>query len=284
MCLATLGFAAPLCAGEAPEEGLPNPFFALVNCVQCDEYATRDAQAKLLKELGYEGVAPSGTAGVAEMLRAFDEHDLPMTALYVRSDLDPQKPKYDAALPEVIRTLKGRDTFLWLFILRGPFKSASPQGDRRAVAIVREVAAMCEASGVRVALYPHAGFYVERVEDAVRVAEKVDRPNVGVTFNLCHWLKVDEPSSMERLVKLAAPHLYLVTINGADRDGKSWDRLIQPLDRGTFDVGVFLEALREVGYQGPIGLQCYAVPGDKRENLRRSMDAWRKLSKRVGGE
>ena len=27
----------------------------------------------------------------------------------------------------------------------------------------------------------------------------------------------------------------------------------------------------------PIGLQCYAVPGDKRENLRRSMKAWRDL-------
>ena len=33
---------------------------------------------------------------------------------------------------------------------------------------------------------------MERIEDAVRVADKVDRPNVGVMFNLCHWLRVSK--------------------------------------------------------------------------------------------
>ena len=55
-----------------------------------------------------------------------------------------------------------------------------------------------------------------------------------------------------------------------------WDRLIQTLDRGSFDVGKFLETLKKSGYSGPVGLQCYAVKGDVRENLRRSMSAWRK--------
>jgi sugar phosphate isomerase/epimerase len=107
---------------------------------------------------------------------------------------------------------------------------------------------------------------------------------VGVTFNLCHWLKLDEPSSMKRLVELAHPHLFLVTINGADPRGDGWDRLIQPLDRGSFDVYSLLKMLKELGYAGPVGLQCYGVPGDKYENLKRSIDAWRQLSRRVAGE
>lgn len=284
ICLCFLACIAPLQAGEAPAKGRPAPLFALANCVQCEKYATPDAHARVLKELGYAGIAPSGTVGVPDMLRAVDQHGIALTALYVRADLDPAKGKYDAALPEVIRSLQGRETFIWLYLLRGKFAPSSDEGDAEAVAIVREIAAMCKESGIRVALYPHTGFYVQRVEDAVRLVRKVDRPNVGVTFNLCHWLKVDEPASMKRLMELALPHLFLVTINGADGDGETWDRLIQPLDSGSFDVYGFLKTLDQLGYDGPIGLQCYNVPGDKHENLKRSMDAWRKLSARLAAE
>jgi sugar phosphate isomerase/epimerase len=271
-------------AGEASAKGLTNPFFALSNCCQCEKCSTPEAQAQVLQELGYSGIGPSGTNGIPEMLAALDKHGLAMFALYVGANLDAEKPKYDPKLPEVIRELKGRDTFIWLYVLPGKFKPSSSDGDAQAVASVRDIAAMCEESGIRVALYPHAGFYVQRVEDAVRVADKVDRPNVGVTFNLCHWLKLDKPSSMKRLLELARPRLFLVTINGADSDGQNWDRLIQPLDSGSFDVGSLLKALKDLGYTGPIGLQCYGVPGDKHENLKRSIEAWRKLSERVAGE
>ena len=284
IALAASAVARSATAGEPAKKDPANPFFALANCSQCEKYPTPEAQARVLDELGYAGIGPSGTSGVPEMLEALDKHGLKMVALYVGANLDPDKPKYDPKLPEVIRTLKGRDTFIWLYVLSRKFKPSSTDGDPQAVAVVREIAEMAERSGLRVALYPHAGFYVQRVEDAVRVAEKVDRKNVGVTFNLCHWLKLDEPSSMKRLVELARPHLFLVTINGADHDGESWDRLIQPLDRGSFDVYGLLKMLKELGYTGPIGLQCYGVPGDKYENLERSIVAWRKLWERLARE
>jgi sugar phosphate isomerase/epimerase len=49
------------------------------------------------------------------------------------------------------------------------------------------------------------------------------------------------------------------------------------LGRGEFDVKAFLRTLRELGYEGPIGLQCYNVAGDREENLRLSMKAWREF-------
>jgi sugar phosphate isomerase/epimerase len=127
---------------------------------------------------------------------------------------------------------------------------------------------------------------VERVEDAVRVVKKVDRKNVGVMFNLCHWLKVDDEKNTESLLKLAMPHLFVVTINGADSQarGAGWNRLIQPLGSGSFDMHRFLKALRGLGYTGPIGLQCYGLRGDAREHLKRSIAAWRKLSARLAAE
>ena len=66
------------------------------------------------------------------------------------------------------------------------------------------------------ALYPHMGMYVARVEDALRLAKKIDRKNVGVSFNLCHFLKLDDEKNVERRLKEAMPYLFAVSINGAD--------------------------------------------------------------------
>jgi sugar phosphate isomerase/epimerase len=282
MFLVEVGVPATL-ADPPRAQGLTNPFFVLSNGVQCPEYSTPEAQAALLKELGYDGIGPSGVHGIPEMLKAFDARGLKMYALYVGANLDGDEPKYDPLLKDAIASLKGHDTFVWLYIRSRRHPPSSTGGDEQAVEIVREVAEMAEEAGVRVALYPHVGFYVARVEDAVRIADKVNRPSVGVTFNLCHWLKQDGPTEMESRLKLALPRLFLVTINGADPEG-GWDRIIQTLDRGSFDVYGFLKTLKGLGYQGPVGLQCYGVPGDKRENLVRSIRAWRAYSQRLAAE
>ncbi len=201
-----------------------------------------------------------------------------MFSIYVGACVDSGKPAYDPALAKAIAQLKGRPTIIWLTVTGGTPSSTAL--DDRAVAIVREVADMAAKSNLRVALYPHVGFYVARIEDALRLSKKAGRKNLGVTFNLCHFLKLDDEKNLERRLNDAAPHLFLVSINGADQGSTTqmgWDRLIQTLDRGTFPVQRVLKALDQCGYTGPVGLQCYAIPGDRRENLRRSMAAWQKL-------
>jgi hypothetical protein len=58
----------------------------------------------------------------------------------------------------------------------------------------------------------------------------------------------------------------------------NWKRLIQTLDKGTYDVGIVLRKVREIGFTGPIGFQGYAIPGDARSILAPTMKAWRRLS------
>ncbi len=138
---------------------------------------------------------------------------------------------------------------------------------------------MAQQSGVRIALYPHNRCWLEKIEDAVRVAEKTNRQNVGVTFNLYHWLQADKGKNLDSLVAKAMPYLFAVTINGSSLEGS-----IETLDKGAFDVYRFLRALKSAGYTGPIGLQGYGIGGDVRENLRRSMQAWREFSQRLAAE
>jgi sugar phosphate isomerase/epimerase len=237
-------------------------------------------QAEMLKDLGYAGIGYTGTQGIPEMLDALDRQGLKMFSIYVGVNIGTDPPAYDPHLQQAVRALKGRDTVIWLTVTGRPPDGKS---DDRAVAAVRHVADLAEEAGLRVALYPHVGFYVARVEDSVRVAERADRRNVGASFNLCHWLKLDDEKNMVPLINKAMPYLFMVSINGADREG-DWDRLIQTLDRGEFDVFNFLKTLKELGYTGPIGLQCYNIRGDIRQNLKRSMDAWQGLCARMAAK
>ena len=100
------------------------------------------------------------------------------------------------------------------------------------------------------ALYPHFGFYVDRVETAVRIANKAERTNVGVSFNLCHFLRAGDEQNLDLRLREAMPRLWLVSINGADHAG-GWDRLIQTLDRGDYDVSAFLRKLARWAMTAP---------------------------------
>jgi len=257
---------------------LTNEFFAMDTGVHGAGLKTPEDKVKLLKELGYAGIGWT-PPGVAEMLTALDQQGLKMSSLYIGANIGENEQKYDPQLPKQIELLKGQGTIIWLHISSKSHQTSAPEGDERAVAIIREVAALAEASGLQVALYPHAGAWLERVQDALRVVKKVDRANVGLTFNLCHCLKVGDEKKIPELLKECRPHLFVVTINGADHEG-GWNRLIQPLDQGSFDVAEFLLQLQAVNFNAPIGLQHYGVKGDARENLRRSKNAWQKFSSR----
>jgi len=256
----------------------PNPFFAFDNAATDEKHKTPKEQVALLKELGYDGISSRGGKYLVEMAKELDKHGLRLFTVYLGINIDPDQPAYDQELIDAIEVMKGSNGMLWLFLQSKKLKPSDPTGDERAVKILREIADMTEEANIRVALYPHNAFWLERVEDCLRIAKQVDRKNVGVTFNLCHWLRVDDEKNMKSLIEKAMPHLFVVTINGADSGGKDWKTLIQTLDRGTFDIERFLRTLYDCGYTGPIGFQGYGIGGDARDNLKRTMNAWRELN------
>jgi sugar phosphate isomerase/epimerase len=242
-----------LAAEEAPRagKGLTNPFFPY--CVSLPD--------NVLQELGYA----------------------PIHNLYTGIDLD-KEPAYPESLKDQIRKLKGTDTIFWLTLTGNRNKDS----DERAVAVLRDLAAVAEEAGVKIAIYPHAGNYAATAREALRVVKKVDRKNVGVTITLCHELAGDQGPDLPQIIEEVAPHLFVVTINGADRKEKGqsmgWDRLIQPLGKGDFDVYAVLKKLKAVGFSGPIGLQCYGLKGDPLVHLRQSIAAWKEYSARLAAE
>ena len=205
---------------------------------------------------------------------------MPIHAVYIYTFLGKPGNAYDPGVKEMIRMLKGSQTIVWMTLRDGK----RGQQDSEAAGIVREIAAMAAESGVKVSLYPHAGFYVATAEDAVRVARLVNLPNVGVTINLCHELFAGNAERLDQVVKTAAPYLNLVSVNGAapipDKGPKAWDTL--PLGSGSFDTDSFLKLIHQSGYRGPIGHQFFGVSGDDRDKLERAIRGWRDARRRVG--
>jgi sugar phosphate isomerase/epimerase len=261
----------------------PKAFTFFPFCIDWHDAKKRSfqEQAVMLKELGYDGVGHIWLDGVADRLKTLDEAGLRLFQITMTVDLAPGKTTYDARFKDVLALVKGRHVQFDL-LLNGMPPSDSTV-DSRAVAILREMSDLALDSGSQLLLYPHVGSWVERIEDSVRVADKVARPNVGVMFNLCHWLRVDKQRDYKPLLRQAMPRLWAVSLNGADDfdPGAGWDHYIQPLDKGSFDVAGLLKTLKELGYRGPIGLQCYGIGGDARDHLARSMAAWRKLCPRL---
>jgi sugar phosphate isomerase/epimerase len=259
-----------------------NAFFPF--CIDWHDSKKRnfEQQSQMLKELGYSGVGHIWLDKVEERLKALDANKLQLYQITIMVDLKPDKPASDPHLKQVMPLLKGRGTQI-LLLLNG-MKPSDPAGDDKAVAVVREIADLGRDSGVQVLLYPHTDFWLERFEDAIRVEKLVARPNVGTMFNLCHWLRVSKDRNFRALLEAGKERLFAVSINGADEwdEKPGWDHYIQPLGRGSFDVLAVLRTLKEMGFTGPIGLQCYGIGGDTREHLAESMNTWhdycRKLS------
>lgn len=233
-------------------------------------------QAKLLRELGFDGI--SGLflldADLEAQLGAIDGEGVEVLMLQVGLNVDPAQPAYDSKLPDAIRKLKGRSTTISL-TLNG-LKPADPAGMDQAVKALRELGDVAAQAGLRISVYHHVNCWSESLDFVAKLVEQVNHPQVGFNFNLCHWLKVEGSRDCRPLLRANASKLFCVTICGAQIGADRWTNgLIQPLDRGDFDNRALLRCLDECGYRGPIGLMCYGVPDSPRDHLTRSLRVWK---------
>ena len=278
--LAVVWLLSPAAASAKPP---PPAFFAMDTGTRDAAHATLGEQLRLVKELGYAGFGGTlqDPAALPALLAEAAKVGTKLTTLYAGLDLSAAPTNVPANLAAAVAALRGQETILWLTVQNSKVATSAPGGDAVAVPVLRQLADLAAAAGIRVALYPHTGLWVERAEDAARLANAVNRPNLGATFNLCHWLKVDG-RDLAATLRTVGARLMVATVNGADRDGQDWRHLIQPLGRGTYDVRPVMAALDRIGFTGPVGLQLYGVGGNAEENLRASLAAWRELGEGAG--
>jgi len=245
-----------------------NEFFAMDNALR-DVKSIAD-KAALLSELGYDGVTwrPGNTA---EALKEMSARGVTMHAFKIHVDVS--KEENTTAIPvQDLKALKGTGAILWVTMQR---KGGS---DVDAVRELKRLNAVAKPMGLRIAIYPHINCHVETLEEALRVTDLVADDNVGVSLTLCHQLKLRGVQDLTPLLKRALPRLFIVQVSGAesgDTKAMGWDKLIQPLGRGSYDVKGLLQVLKDLNYTGPIGVIGFGIKQPAKQHLKQSIAFWR---------
>jgi sugar phosphate isomerase/epimerase len=249
----------PAGAQEAKSATFAPKFYAFQNGVS---FGSESQNAQTLKSLGFDGVSQVNHGGdkLKEQMETYGKAGLEVLSIYLNVTEKPIEAK-------VVEPLANRNAMIEMTV-----GAITP----KLIEAVRATTEMAGKLNIKVAIYPHVGNGVETMPQAMDLISQVNHPNLGVMFNLCHFLKSEKHEDLEKVIEKAGDRLFAVSTNGADEDGKGWDKLIMPLDQGSFSQARLLKVLKKVGFKGPVGLQCYAVKGDKRTNLQNSISAWRK--------
>lgn len=271
------------------EKELDNVFYCFNNGVRTLPNAPVgfEAQAALVKRLGYDGLAGHQEDNYYELRAAMDKVGIEMPEMYIAMNIVDGKISYHQELKNIMEHSKDRDLLVALHLHADEFAGTKREADELFVEGIRELADFASPLNIDVAIYPHVNFYCETVEHALDLAEQVDRNNAGITLNVCHLLKVEGEAGWEDKALAALPKLFMVSINGADGGNTremDWDRLIQPLGEGSFDTYQLVKLLKDYGYDGKFGLQCYNIQQDCEVALTKSIQTWQAYKKRYREE
>jgi sugar phosphate isomerase/epimerase len=247
-----------------------------------------DVRCEMLADLGYDATyltlwSERAWADLDGLASSAAKHGLGVAGLHVVADAaaPPDQGANDRIL-DLIRTVTATRTVeVAIRNDRAGLARSDPAGDGDAVRFLTAALDAAEASGVNLLLYPHTFYWLERVEDAVRLCAALGHPRVRLLFPAFHWYATGG-ADLRSTLDAAAPHLGGVNLCGSRRlAGQYFPATIEPLDSGDLDNFAILGALRELPYQGMIGIHGYGVGGDAYGHFRRSLAALRDMERRL---
>ena len=281
-----------ICSNSLLAQKVKNEFFALHNIIRGDStYTTFDKQVELVKNAGFDGIEINQIESFDGMKTALDKYEFKGSYFYIKLQLG---ESMDNRIEKAINSLKGTNTIIAPYLLADNkrFKPNSPEGDSEAIRLLQIISVWSKKAGLQVAIYPHFSFYVERTDHALQLAKKVNRKNVGLSFNLCHWLattSLTERTDLKRHLKEINPYLKMMTISGAydviSQKKSIFDDYILPLGTGNFDTYDLLKYMvKTIKYKNPIGVQCYNIKGNKPQLITHTMTVWNGYKTRLENE
>lgn len=237
--------------------------------------------ASTMKTIGYTNVAIScAPEQFDSMVKAYRDAGIQVGAVYVGWTTDGKSGSFNIPINTVFDRLRDTDAIV---MLHTHVAKGAKADDQQIVGQLKQLARQAKRAGVTVAIYPHFGFRLATLEQATRIANAVDHPSLGVCFNLCHFLKQNDARELPAQLRAAKHRIKLVTINGAgegDTQSMGWDKLIQPINHGEFDLEKLLELVCvQLQFKGPIFVQCYNLKAPARTILQETFDQWQYLKR-----
>lgn len=239
-----------------------------------------DTQARMVKAAGYDEYYVTSDLDTPEksldFARASREAGLGFNAVFMRLDAAATPTADD--LVKFKEMLDGIDspTRIEFSVWHASMfeKVGDPSTDEGTLAWVKFLMPALEEKGIKACFYPHFGFSLETFGDALRLADAIPHELLGVQYCGYHWYRCDK-TPVRELFDRAGDKLFGVNLCGSTFVGEGneingLDPTIEPLDVGTMDNADVMNALKEIAYAGPIGIQGYGVTAPAEDALNRS--------------
>ena len=230
-------------------------------------------RAKMLSELGFTKFAYDYRAEhvptFEEEILALKKYNIELTAWWFPGSLN-DEAKMTLSLFEKHNV----NPQLWV-MGGGDVKMSKEDEDRFIESEVNRLRPIAEAGhriGCSLALYNHGGWFGVP-ENMVRLVKAIDRPNVGIVYNLHH--AHDQVDRLPEVLRLLKPHLIALNVNGMETKGDQIGKKILVIGEGNRDAQVFRQ-ISESGYTGPIGILNHTQE-DAKERLEKSIKGLRSL-------
>ena len=208
-------------------------------------------RAKMLSELGFTKFAydyrPEHVPTFEEEIQALKKYNVELTAWWFPGSLN-DEAKITLSLFEKHKVTPQ----LWV-MGGGDVNMSKADEDRFIESEVNRLRPIAEAGhriGCSLALYNHGGWFGVP-ENMVRLVKAIDRPNVGIVYNLHH--AHDQIDRLPEVLTLLKPHLLALNVNGMETNGDQIGKKILVIGEGKRDAQVFRQ-ISECGYAGPIGI------------------------------
>ncbi len=167
---------------------------------------------------------------------------------------------------------------LWVIVRNAPSGLAVRQ-------LLGQMAGRSQAHGIRTVIYPHWNTDIETAAEASVLIDAIGHPNLRNSLHTCHEIRGGNQYDLKTVVLQHAHEAALVTLAGAEENayagpyfpGIDWSDAIMPLDEGGFSLLTYLQALHDVGYDGPVILQTFGVednPGHLGRSLHQYVKYW----------
>ncbi|MCE3015229.1 MAG: sugar phosphate isomerase/epimerase family protein [Pirellula sp.] len=212
---------------------------------------TPKQRALMLKELGIRKFAYDYRAEhiptFEEEIVSLNEQGIELSAWWFPTQLNEEAKG-------ILALLKKHRVTPQLWVMGGGNENMSPEETSKFMASevvrLRTIADAANEVGCKVGLYNHGGWFGVP-ENMTRLLTAIDRPNVGIVYNLHHAHA--ELDRLPEVLKLLIPHLYVLNVNGMQTNGDKVGKKIMVIGEGDRDRDVF-QAIDRSGYQGPIGI------------------------------
>lgn len=262
-------------AGQTP----PPSVFAKNNlvawCIVPFDASQRDAtqRADMLKRLGIHKLAydwrPQHVAHFEEEIVQMTEHGIEFFAFWSFHPQIATLARKHAITPQI-----------WI-TAASPEAATQEQRVEAAAKLLLPLVEQTRELGLKLGLYNHGGWGGEP-ENLVAVTrwlrDNARADHVGIVYNFHHGH--GHIGDFAEVLAAMKPYLLCLNLNGMNTTGEP---KILPIGAGQHELAM-MEAIRQSGYAGPIGILDHRPELDAEESLRQNLEGMKKVLEQMGDE